>query len=363
MSVLRCCLLLVLAVPGFCVQAQPSEPPPAPVDLDVVKLESVAPVQWTPGSVISRADAEIAGEQSGKLTFIADVGDAVQAGGVLARIDDRMLRLAVEESQAARARIMAQRVYAQAQETRLSQLAAQGTVSRAQADEVAAQLKVLDQELASAEVSLKQARHRLDNSVVRAPFAGTVVARLLEQGEYLVPGAAVVRLVDTRHREVQLRAPVNLTAFARAGQAVVVRHGERMLEGVIRASVPVGDALSRQFEIRVAIEDAELPIGAALEIGLPSADPREAMTISRDALVMRPGERYVVRVADDGVTERVAVEPAGGKGERVEVEGALQPGDRLVVRGAERLRPGQKVAVRQPASQQSPAVVSAAGSS
>ena len=331
-------LVLAAAVPA-------QTPPPAPVDLDAVQLQQIAPVQWTPGSVISRSDADVAGEQAGKLVLLAEVGDRVDRGAVLARIDDRQLKLAVEEAQAARARIVAQRAYTRAQETRLSQLAGQGTVSRAQADEVAAQAKMIDQELASAEVALRQARLRLDNAVVRAPFAGTVVARLLDIGEYLSPGAAVVRLVDTHHPEIEVRAPVALAEFARPGQHVEVRHRGQTLGGTIRAWVPVGDTVSRQFELRVALNNAELPIGAAVEVGMPSSDPREALTVSRDALVLRPGERYVLRVGEDGTTQRVDVEPGGGQGDRIEVAGALQPGEKLVVRGAERLRPGQTVRV------------------
>lgn len=330
---------------AFAAAVPAQTPPPAPVDLDAVKLEQVAPVQWAPGSVISRSDADVAGEQAGKLVQIAEVGERVAQGAVLARIDDRQLKLAVEEAQASRSRILAQRAYTRAQETRLSQLAGQGTVSRAQADEVASQARMIDQELASAEVSLRQAKLRLDNAVVRAPFAGTVVARLLDVGEYLSPGSAVVRLVDTHRPEIEVRAPVALTEFARPGQHVEVRHRGQMLRGAIRAWVPVGDAVSRQFELRVALDEAELPIGAAVEVGLPSSEPREALTVSRDALVLRPGERYVLRVGEGGTTQRVDVEPGGGKGDRIEVVGALQPGDSLVVRGAERLRPGQTVRV------------------
>jgi len=341
-------MLIAAALMPALVKAQPAEPPPAPVELDPVQSEPVAPVQWTPGSVISRADAEVAGEQAGRLTFVADVGETVSAGGVLARIDDQMLRLALAEADAAVARIAAQRSYTEAQTRRLTQLAEQGTVSRAQADEVAAQLKMLDQERVSAEVSQRQARHRLANSVVRAPFAGTVVARLLEQGEFLPTGAAVVRLVDTARQEIQLRAPVGLSAFARPGQAVAVRMGDQRFEGQIRTTVPVGDAQSRQFELRVVVAEATLAIGSALDVGLPSAAPRVATTISRDALVLRPGERYVVRVAADGGTERVTVEPGGSARGRIEVNGTLEAGDQLVVRGAERLRPGQRVSVRAP---------------
>lgn len=332
-------LLLALSTgPGL---AQPQTPPPANVAVGMAVEQTLAPLQWSPASVVSRADARVAAEQAGRVTQMVEIGQQIEAGGVLARLDDRQLRLALQDARAAEARIAARLDYARAQEKRMESLVSQATVSRAQLEEVGAERRMQEQDLAAAKVAVKQAELRLTQSTVRAPFAGTVVERLVEVGEFLGAGSPVVRLVDTVNLEAQVRAPVQLAGFVRQGDALQLRQGEWRAEQAVRAVVPVGDATSRQFELRVALPDSALPIGAALEVGLPAAMPSRVVTVPRDAIVLRPGERYVVRVAEGNVAERVAVNVGTTLDDRVEVSGAVEPGDRLVVRGAERVQPGQ----------------------
>jgi hypothetical protein len=109
--------------------------------------------------------------------------------------------------------------------------------------------------------------------------------------------------------------------------------------------VPVGDESSRQSELRIALDSSRWPIGAALQVGLPSAAPRDVVAVPRDALVLRPNETFVVRIGADDTAQRVPVRTGTAQGELIEVIGAVSAGDRLVVRGGERLAPGQRVRI------------------
>jgi RND family efflux transporter MFP subunit len=339
--------LALIAASAGPVQAQsPPPPPPAVVNVATAELRPVAPLLWTPANAVSRQDARIAAEASGRLVKLAEIGDRVEPGAVLARIEDTAVSLAVEEAVAARDRLVARLEYVRSQRARLSQLAANGTVSKAQAEEQAAEQHMLEREREGAEVALRQARHRLALATVRAPFAGTVVERLAAQGEYLVPGTLLLRLVDTAGVELQARAPVSLSALLTVGDAIDVRHAGERLRGSVRAVVPVGDGASRQFELRVTLDDAAPLIGSALEVGLPSAAAQEQLAVPEDAIVLRPGERYVVRVSAENTAERIPVELGATVDQWVAVSGDLRPGDRLVVRGAERVRPGQPLDIQ-----------------
>ncbi|MCK7594302.1 efflux RND transporter periplasmic adaptor subunit [Pseudomarimonas salicorniae] len=341
--------LALLAIASLPLQAQ-SPPPPAVVSVASAELRAVAPLLWTPASAVSRQDARIAAEASGRLVSLAEIGDAVEAGAVLARVDDTALKLAVAEAVAARDRLVARLEYVRSQRERLSQLAAQGTVSRAQAEEQAAEQHMLEREREGAEVAVRQARHRLSLATVRAPFAGTVVERLAAEGEFLSPGLPLLRLVDTAGVELQARAPVSLSALLGQGDAVDVRQGETRLRGTVRAVVPVGDAASRQFELRVALDGPAPLIGSAMEVGLPRAAASDQLAVPQDAVVLRPGERYVVRVSAENTAERVPVELGATVDQWVSVSGELKAGDRLVVRGAERVRPGQALQIQNEAA-------------
>lgn len=323
----------------------PQGPPPAPVSVAEARTVQFAPLLWAPGSVMSREDARVATEQEGRVTQVIDVGTQVRKGDALARLDDDMLRLQQRQNQSDIERIQAQLDYARSQEERLGQLVRKASIAGAQHDEARSQRRVLEQDLQRARVALDQTRHRLRNTTVRAPFDGTVAERFIQAGEYLGIGMPVVRLVNTGALEVRAQAPVSLAARLIPGMVVALREGDTELHQTVRAVVPVGDESSRQFELRIELDSAPWPISTALQVGLPSAEPRDVIAVPRDALVLRASETFVVRVTPDDSTERVTVRTGGAQGELVEVIGDVAAGDRLVVRGGERLMPGQRVMI------------------
>ena len=321
------------------------EPPAVPVGIALATSAQFAPRLWVPASVVGHDDARVASEQDGRVVSVAEIGAWVERGGALARLDDSLLRLQERQNRTQIARIEAQLGYARSQEGRLETLVQRASIAGSQLDEARAQRGVLEQELASAQVTLDETRHRLRNTVVAAPFAGTVAERFVQPGEYLTPGASVVRLVDTRTLEVRARAPVQLAAGLDAGLRVTLRHEDGEVREAIRAVVPIGDENSRQFELRIDLADTRWPIGSALQVGLPSADAREVVAVPRDALILRADGTFVMRIDADGLAQRVAVDTGDAHGELVEVGDSIAPGDRLVVRGGERLQAGQRVRI------------------
>ncbi|KFN51054.1 efflux RND transporter periplasmic adaptor subunit [Arenimonas composti] len=324
------------------------EAPPARVEVAPAVAAEFAPRHWAPGSVASRADARIAAETGGRVVFVAEVGSVLQAGDVIARLDETPLRLREREAEADLARLRAQLDYARRQQERYAALVRSGGISGAQLDQVAAERRMREQDVAAALVALEQAQLALRQAAVRTPFAGIVVERSVERGEFLAVGAPVARLVDTAALELRARAPVALAAGLREGVAVTVRDGERQLELPLATVVPVGDEASRQLELRVALPPSAVGehgwvVGAALQLGVPSEAPRPVVAVPRDALLMRRDGDFVVRVTADGRGERLPVRTGLAENGLVEVDGGVQPGDMLVVRGGERLIEGQRV--------------------
>ena len=323
----------------------PPAQPAAVVEVAAATTSRLAPTRWVPGSVVSRDDAKIASAEAGRLEFVAEVGTRLKAGERIAKLDDKALLLRREEIVADVARAEAQRVLAQTQMQRLQTLASSNAVAKTQLDEAKATLETDAQTLAHARAQLHQIEHDIDQTEVRAPFAGIVTERFAQRGEYLQIGSNVVHLVDTDHIEARVQAPLALADKVSAGQEVPIKTLTRQAKGKVRAVVPVGDERARQFELRVGLDAALALVGSAIEVSLPEDRGEEVLTVPRDALVQRANQTYVMRVSEQNTAEQVPVSATTAAGDKIQVQGALNAGDRLVIRGAERLAPGQSVKI------------------
>jgi RND family efflux transporter MFP subunit len=331
------------------VAADPAGARRAVVEVGTVSLRPVAAVSWIPGSIVSRSDARVATVIPGRVTWIAEVGTRVHQGDPIARLDDTVSRLRLEDLRAQVARASAQHDVASSQLERFNRLAATQVLSASQLEDARAQREVSGDDVTRANAQLGQAQYEIDQSVIRAPFPGVVSERFVQRGEYLQTGAATARLVNTADVEARATASLDLAANVHVGQTVSVRDRGVDKSGTVRTVVPVGDDRSRQFEVRVTVPSSEWLVGTPVEVSLPAAAARTAVTVPRDALVIRQNRSYVLRVTRTDTVEELDVIPGAGIDDSIEVRGALSPGDRLVVRGGERLTPGQAVRVVDPA--------------
>jgi RND family efflux transporter MFP subunit len=342
----------VLLVSVFCVVAARSAHAadqaaglPIPVQVGTVTERSVSAYSWIPGSIVSRSDARVASVIAGRAVWVADVGQRVKSGEPIAKLDDTPAQIRSEDLRAQVARAKAQLSVAATQLERFTQLAATKVVSVSQLDDARAQSDVAHEDVLRAEAQLRQAAYEINESQIRAPFPGVVTERFIQKGEYVQLGAATVRLVNTTDIEARATAALGLAANIQLGQMVSIRDHGRQRPGRIRAIVPVGDDRSRQFEVRVVFEVPDWLVGTSVEVSLPSTTERTALTIPRDALVIRENHSYVLRVSHNNTVEELNVTPGIALADVVEVSGPVSPGDQLVTRGAERLSAGQTVKV------------------
>ena len=325
------------------------------VEVGTVSVRAIAVKSWIPGSVVSREDARIASVVGGRVVWIVEVGTRVKQGEPIARLDDTMPRLRADDLKAQVERARAQHLVASSQLERFNRLAATQVLSASQLDDARAQRDVSTDDVARADAQLRQAQYEIAQSVIRAPFPGIVTERFIQRGEYVQIGAATVRLVNTADIEARATAALELAANVHSGQVVTIRLHESEKPGTVRTVVPVGDERSRQFEVRITLANPDWLVGSPVEVSLPSAAERTAVTVPRDALVVRPNHSYVMRVTRSNTVEELDVTPGVATVDRVEVRGPLAPGDRLVVRGAERLAAGQAVRVIDQARHADPA--------
>lgn len=319
--------------------------PPARVEVAAAEVRNMAPQVEVSGSVVSLNDSRIAAEVSGVITWLANVGDAVDAGAIIARIDPRLMQVAVTRARANVARLEADLTYRERQLVRAEELAASNNASANLLDESRANRDQALQLLNDARAQLERAQGDLNRTKIRAAFAGHVTERLASIGEYVDVGEDVLRLVDTHRMEISMPAPIALTAFVKPGLNVSVRNDGVERQHPVRAVVPVGDAASRMVEVRLTVAKDDWLVGTPVQVSLPGATPVTAVAIPRDALVERGGQAFVYKVTDDGTAEQVVATVQSTVGLWVSLADGVEAGDRVIVRGAERLAPGQAVEI------------------
>lgn len=335
-------ILGVLLSVTLLAAAAPAQDPPS-VGVVTVRLVKLSPNVILPGTVVSRNDAQLASEVEGRISWVAEVGTAVAANDVVARVDQSVAKLQLDSDYANAARLAAQLRFDRAQAGRMENLYKQDAIASSTRDQAASTRDMDVGALAQAVAAVRKSQYQYDHSVIRATFPGRVVQRLTNPGEYATVGKAIIRLVDIGSLEVSAQIPIDAARYLHEGLVVAMDVEGRPVQGTLRAIVPVGDVVSRSIELRIVVPPSSVLVGDAAKVYIPSSEPHTAIAVPRDALVLREDNTYIFIVDGKNAARRIAVEPGTEDGALVEVKGAIAAGERVVVRGAERLEAGEKV--------------------
>jgi len=316
-----------------------------PVEVTTVDLHSGQMSRWTPGTVVSRQSANISPEISGRLDWLAEVGDLVSAGESIARINDTAWQIQLRTDDAEIRRLEANGDFLRRQLERFRTLSVSNSMAASELDRLTMELEMLEQELAAREARRDSTLYNIEVTTVVAPFSGLIVERNAEVGEFARTGEPVLRVVNTTALEVRARAPVGVAKHLQPGQTVLLEATEVLTEALVKALVPMGDDRSRMVELRVEIPAGDWVVGEAVRVALPDGVQLARLAVSRDALVLRDRDVYVFKIMKNATAKRIPVRPGKGTGSIITVEGELNPGDQVVIRGAETLKDGQAVRV------------------
>ena len=196
---------------------------------------------------------------------------------------------------------------------------------------------------------------QLRHHTIRTPFAGDVVKKLTEVGQWLTRGAPLAEIIDVDPIDVVVHVPENLVTQIRTGNKVPLEFdalpkGANSFEGTIHGIVASADQQARTFPVRIRLNNPSDKGDHLLRDGMHaratvSGNPHSAMLVPKDALILG-GPKPVVMVAQPQndqlpVAVRIEVEVGASNEDMIEVTGNLQSGQRVVVDGNERVRPGQ----------------------
>jgi RND family efflux transporter MFP subunit len=414
---------VLLATGGAAAAADaPGAGTASPVEVAAVRRVDLATGQSFVGTVYPARSSDIGSAVDGRVVELpVREGQAVDAGepiaellrglleieqaGSLAELDRLQQVLAelqagsrpeeLEQARADVARLEAADEYARSRFTRIERLVARGTTTTDELQDALAEVRQAEAGLrrsraalamseagprveqiaqAAAAVAVQQAavdriEDQLKKHTIRAPFAGWVVERFTEKGEWVARGGLVARVVELDRIEVEVQVPERLVSTLGKGMEVRLEFDAAPTTtwiGSIDHVVPQADLLSRSFPVKVLL-DNKLRAGAPVLRGgmlarawLPVGRVGEALVVPKDAVVLGGPTPIVFAVQSIagtqtdgsigmGTVQPVPVRLGAAVGGAVAIEGDLAVGSLVVIRGNERLRPGMPVRFPAPA--------------
>ncbi len=330
------------------VAPKPSAPPVLAVTLTRAAVSTMPVRIPASGTVAAWQEASVGAESDGlRLVGIeADVGDIVRRGQVLARFDAAVVEAELAEARASVAQAQAERVQADTDATRAKRLDVRGALSTQQVDQYVAAANTARARLDAARAVEARHRLRLAQTRVLAPSDGIVTSRTATVGAVVPAGTELFRLI--RDGRLEWRAAVgsaDLEKLAPGQTATIELQGRAAIRGTLRTIAPVIDAATLSGLLYVDLPpDSALRVGAFVR-GHVDAGEATALTLPQNAVLLRDGFAYVMRVgpASNVVLTKVALGRRAG--DRVEIAAGITAADAVIASGLGFLSEGDTVSV------------------
>jgi len=259
-------------------------------------------------------------------------GQRVQRGEVLVELDGAQARA---DLAAARAALKE----SQSTWTRSQDLFARQALSESQLEQIEATLRANEARVAAAEA-------RVADTVIRAPFSGTVGLRRVSVGSLVNPGSVITTLDDVSVMKLDFDVPETFISVLEPGlevEATSIAYPGMTFRGAVDPIDSRVDPVSRSVTVRARLpnEERRLKPGMFLAVRL-SREPSPALVVPESAIVPERGSVFVFVVAD-GTAERREVMIGRRQPGRVELLRGVSAGERVVVEGTQKIRDGSNV--------------------
>ena len=197
------------------------------------------------------------------------------------------------------------------------------------------------------QAAVEVVRERIEDTRIRAPFPGVLSERLVDPGDLVQPGQALVTLYRDRGKEAVFRAPGRYAGVVKPGQTAEIgvdAFPDRTFSGRVFFVSPELDPRTRGFQVKAAIEDREdlLKPGMFARVRVIVSRREDRPAVPEEALVaLREG--YAVFVVEEGRARRRSVQIGLRRVGTVEIVEGLEPGETVVRKGHLQLQDGDLV--------------------
>ena len=305
----------------------------------VEKGELVSTVTYT-GTVIPKSLVKVFPRTEGWLEeILVDVGDEVEKGQVLLKLDDQELLATLAEQQA-------HRIFTERESQRDVRLVKEGAISQSEADR---------SWMMFGEARAKEQRieTRLSYTEVISPIDGLVTNRvkLINPGELVHPNTHLLDLADTRQMRVQVKVAEKDLHHIHVGTKTTVRFpslpvSDNTIPAEVTTVFPQLNPRTRTSTVEILVENPKGLIRADMYaiVDLILEQKSDALTIPRQAILRIKGET-VVFTTDTVVAMKQPVRLGMSSRDLVEVVEGISEGDMVITKGARGLTDFQEVAV------------------
>jgi membrane fusion protein (multidrug efflux system) len=269
--------------------------------------------------------------------FGPDMGDRVNEGDVLVRLDDADL-------QAAKREIEARLVKAHADNTRAQVLRGQGIMSSEEAEKMRTEAAVLEAQLDVVKV-------KIDRTVIRAPFAGVIAERDTSLGAVVKSGQTLYKLVQDDPLKFRTPVPERFAGYLELGQAIRVSvdaYPDRVFEGKITRINPTSETANRSITLEALVPNGDrlLRPGFFAKGDLVYDLHGDAVVVPEKALTTFAGVTKLFVVANGKAEERI-VRTGVAVGDRREIADGVRKDEQVAISNLDRLEQGAPVTITQ----------------
>jgi len=205
----------------------------------------------------------------------------------------------------------------------------------------------LEKQVASLRAQVERIQIELEKKVIRAPYAGIVIERHVDRGEWIAEGKSVAVLAKDDVVDILVEVPERFIPFVKKGMNVTGTVNSNTIKGNVFTIIPRGDITTRTIPVKIRLPNSLSFIeGMSAKVTLPTGNPQKALIVPRDAVISVFGQTVVFSVNESKAGMR-PVNIIGYEGLNAGIEAnGLEEGMLVVVDGNERLTDGQAVAFK-----------------
>ncbi len=340
-----------VSAPGPPGAADDSDPLPA-IQVTTARIErgTIQARISASGSLMARRESRIGAEVRGRIQEVfVRVGDRVGAGDPLFQIAPKTYQVTLRQAEAGLDLARSERRQIEADFERRRILYRKDVVSIDELNRAETQVAVAKARERQAAEAVAMARHDLEQTLVIAPFDGSIAERLADEGTTALvqPQTVVIVLQETAVLEAEANLPEGQLAVVRVGDPARV-HVEGLAEAIQTRIASVGDTIdpeTRTYRVGMLVPnpDHRLKAGTFAHIDIEPQAKRQVILLPRDA-VRSEGGRTRVLVVRDGRAEAISVQLGIVSGDNAEVlDGILVDNEVIVGESARSIAPGMQV--------------------